>query len=247
MKIRSILYHAIFNLVVTSVAIAGGIEKITQPTVQPFIGISYSYFYISYPSFADTFEYLHGGAAYTFISAGKLPQNYNGLGFEAGAKFGHFFGFAFGLTNYFNKSTTIALNAFLTATPSVAVSNTLIAKITMRNAYFEARGYVPVGDRFNLIAALGGDFWDRSGKLSIESIPFPGALNGLLPLPGNDAAHQLHRLFWRIGAGANYNLTSHFGIQAMFHYMPVPAATIVINAKDCWTIDGSVFYTFSVL
>jgi hypothetical protein len=220
---------------------AGGIPGLMPKNpIKPFFGVYYSYIHSTYSTFTDHFEYPHGGVNYTFSSTGRLPLCQNGFGFESGIKVNTYFGLLLGITHYLKKNAHIRLTAANVANLTLNTTNTVIARVAMNNAYFETRGYFPIFRAFDLVIGLGADFIDRSIKLNKEQIPFPSARNGILPLPNDDAAHQLHRLVWRFGAGAIYYLGHHFYIQTMLHYMPVPDASIVSNPKNFWTISTGI-------
>ncbi len=237
----------IATALLSGTALAGGPDMPKAPECEhcfkPFIGVNYSYLSGDTQVFNERTDFAYAGVLYNVTATGTIPDNFNGIGFEAGAKYGPYFGLAFGIAHYFKKLATVDVSAS-NPTP-VTVTGTVGANIKFTNFYLEGRFYYPVTDGFNLIAAIGANLLDPYVTLSGNSLAFATALNGVLPLPVTNGVNLRNHLNWRFGAGLDYWFTPNWGVTAMYHYMPMPTSNLVTDLNDFWTVDAGIYYMFS--
>lgn len=224
---------AMTTAMLSTSAIAGGPDMMPEaPACQhcfkPFIGVNYSYLNVSASDNALVFVDSVGAVNDAVF---RLPSSFNGVGFEAGAKYGPYFGTAFGMTHYFESSTTRANTVG-------ARTDTTTVNVSLNNFYIEARGYWQLMDAFDFIFGIGADVIQAvvSGTVTVTGAA-AGSVNGTF----NTGDLSGNHLAWRFGAGADYYFTPNWGVQAMFHYMP----TGVTGIGDFWTIDAGLYYMFS--
>ncbi len=135
---KNALYGVAIAALVSTTALAGGPDMHAPmgPTFRPFVGVNYSYLNVNR---------YNGGGAVAGAFSGNL-DSYNGLGFEAGLKYGQYLGFAWGWNHYFGQTGTVAGVTGVAFDPE--------------SYYFDMRGYYPVMPQFNLIGSVGAGWLD---------------------------------------------------------------------------------------
>lgn len=215
---KKAIYGLVLAGLISGTALAGGIEMPPPVQFHPFVGVNYSYMSV------DTAPTT--AADGTVLT--RLPGSYNGINFEGGVKYGHYFGMAWGYQHDFSTSYTSATGT-VNAAPDVY--------------YWDMIGYYPVMDNFNLLASIGAQVTDMAARVTATSIV--GATTG--PLVDNTTVN------FRFGVGANYFFTENWGVQAVWNYVPNnnyvrPATNTAASGRDwnsLWTIRVGVYYMFS--
>jgi hypothetical protein len=241
---------AMATALLSGAAFAGGPEIPVAPECEhcfrPFVGIYYTYTRINHNN------WWNNGGSFTFYdfynnyyfnwSGGSSNRSFNDIEFEWGAKYGPYFGFAFGIDYLFRRTTNVNVNfysrtIFDGSLVASANSNFSITR-SYNNYYAEARGYWPIGEGFDLIGAIGADIlhgthswsWNNwNGVTFFAGVPVAntavivnnlGSSNVLWNGNGHWNSRSHTTVAWRFGVGADYMFTPNWGIQAMFHYMP---------------------------
>lgn len=135
---KKVLYGMVIAGVISGTALAGGPDMMMPTTeFKPFLGVNYSYLSVD----NSTGGILTGSA-----------NSYNGIGFEAGLKYGHYLGYVLGWDHYFSETNN--------STPAASIGG--------ENYYFDVRGYYPVMSQFDLIGSVGAGIMDLAGSRAIH-------------------------------------------------------------------------------
>jgi opacity protein-like surface antigen len=104
---------------------------------RPYVGIDTAYLYQNYPtSITESF----GSQNITYDPSKTNPNNFLGLGVNAGYRYGEHYGMEFGFIQYQQKTETVD-NTETTMHP--------------RSFYAEARGYYPIHENLELVGIFG--------------------------------------------------------------------------------------------
>src|SRR3989339_2005458 len=127
---KKVLYGMVIAGLISGTALAGGPDMMMPTTeFKPFLGVNYSNLSLD----NSTGGALTGNA-----------DSYNGMGFEAGMKYGHYLGYVLGWNHYFTETNN--------DTPATSIS--------AESYYFDVRGYYPVMSQFDLIGSVGAGLLD---------------------------------------------------------------------------------------
>lgn len=198
---KKVLYGMVIAGLISGTALAGGPDMMMPTTeFKPFLGVNYSYLSVDN---ATSGPYL-GNA-----------DSFNGMGFEAGLKYGHYLGYVLGWNHYFSETRTVSGGNY---------------RLAPESYYFDVRGYYPVMSQFDIIGSVGAGLLDSG-------------LNGTTD-SGLSFAGESNQVNLRLGAGLDYYFTPNWGVQGMFNWSPSHAVSTA-GYDSWWTITAGIYYMFS--
>lgn len=128
---KKALYGMVIAGLISGTALAGGPDMMMPTTeFKPFLGVNYSYLSV---------DNATGG-----VFTGNA-DSFNGMGFEAGLKYGHYLGYVLGWNHYFTETGSL---------------NGTAVNVGPESYYFDVRGYYPVMSQFDLIGSVGAGLLD---------------------------------------------------------------------------------------
>src|SRR3990167_992597 len=160
----------------------------------------------------DTFVNGPGG-----VRVARLPSQYNGLGMLGGFKYGCYIGIFLGYEYYFNKERITTLDN----------GNSHAVSMRPNMTYFEIRGYYPILniEGLSIVGAAGAEINDFSFFDNLLHAAFDQYRNNL-------------NVNLRMGLGAEYYLTRHWGIWTMWTYVPNHVNFRHVGGWDeLWTVN----------
>ncbi len=188
---------------------------------KPYIGLDLQHTSVDYNNNYD----IGGGLALDGETI--LEDGFNGANIHIGSRFHKYFGAELGYFRTQSESKDTASGA--TVGPSTVATADFSTDVKLQGFTLDALGYLPIDkeERFELIGTAGVS-WIK------------GEVEATVPGVGSADVDD-SEIGFRLGAGAQYNVTDNIDLRGLVRYQKVDFDNIADNA---WTYSLGVNYSF---
>jgi len=192
---RILVCGTIASCLLSGAALANGYKgegslsaPMSSSLFHPYVGLSYVYLHNSYKS--SVTETI-GSSTTTFSPNATSPNNFSGLSFSSGFKYGKYIGMEFGYAQFGSKNQT---------------AQTTTTTYRPKAGYVDFRAYYPI-EQFDLIGVAG------FAMTSLGDAKVVNTTSGTTSTLGADDS-----VVPRLGLGVDYNFNDNWGIRALGKY-----------------------------